>query len=202
MDIQRPASVARVRRNRRIFWAVVGLVATGSVTVALARLKPAAPTVDRAAVWTDTVKRGPMVRNVRGLGTLVPEEIRWIPAETAGRVERILIRPGAIVTPDTIVLELSNSSEAQALVELEGQQRAAAAELTTLRARIDNELVSQQAAVVSIDSEFRQATLHGDGRRAAGEGRPQVESRKHALRDEGRGADMRGSRRNASGWRR
>jgi HlyD family secretion protein len=159
MDIQRPASVARARRNRRIVWAAVGLVAIGSVTVALARLKPAAPTVDRASVWTDTVKRGPMVRNVRGLGTLVPEEIRWIPAETAGRVERILIRPGAIVKPDTIVLELSNPSEAQALAELEGQKRAAEAELTTLRARIENELVSQQATVVSIDSEYRQATL-------------------------------------------
>jgi HlyD family secretion protein len=159
MDIQRPAAVARARRNRRIAWAAVGLVATGSATVALARLKPAAPTVDRATVWTDTVKRGPMVRNVRGLGTLVPEEIRWIPAETAGRVERILIRPGAIVKPDTIVLEMSNPSEAQALAELEGQKRAAEAELTTLRARIDNDLVSQQAMVVSIDSEFRQAAL-------------------------------------------
>jgi len=159
MDIQRPASVARARRNRRILWGVVGVVGISSVTVALARLKPAAPTVDRATVWTDTVKRGPMVRNVRGLGTLVPEEIRWIPAETAGRVERILLRPGAIVKPDTIVLELSNPSEAQALAELEGQKRAAEAELTTLRARIENELVSQQATVVAADSEFRQATL-------------------------------------------
>lgn len=159
MDIQRPASVARSRRNRRILWGVLGLVAVTLVTVALARLKPAAPTVDRASVWTDTVKRGPMVRNVQGLGTLVPEEIRWIPAETAGRVERILVRPGAIVTPDTIVLELSNPSEAQALTELEGQKRAAEAEVTTLRARIENELVSQQATVVSIDSDFRQAAL-------------------------------------------
>jgi HlyD family secretion protein len=159
MDIQRPASVARSRRNRRIVGGVLGMVAVALVTVGLARLKPAAPTVDRASVWTDTVKRGPMVRNVRGLGTLVPEEIRWIPAETAGRVERILVRPGATVTPDTIVLELSNPSEAQALTELEGQKRAAEAEVTTLRARIENELVSQQATVVSIDSEYRQATL-------------------------------------------
>ena len=108
---------------------------------------------------TDTVKRGEMVRNVRGLGTLVPEVIRWIPAETAGRVERILVRPGATVTPDTIVLELSNPSEAQALADLEGQKRGAEAELTTLRARIENELVSQEATVVSIDSDYRQATL-------------------------------------------
>jgi HlyD family secretion protein len=159
MDIQRPASVARARRNRRVIWALVGVVAISAVTVALSRLKPAAPTVDRATVWTDTVKRGPMVRNVRGLGTLVPEEIRWIPAQTAGRVERILIRPGASVTPDTVVLELTNPSEAQALAELTGQQRGAEAELTTLRARIENELVSQQAVVVAADSEFRQATL-------------------------------------------
>jgi HlyD family secretion protein len=164
MDIQRPASVARARRNRRILWGVAGVVAISSVTVVIARLKPAAPTVDRATVWTDTVKRGPMVRNVRGLGTLVPEDIRWIPAQTAGRVERLLLRPGATVTPDTIILELSNPSETQALAELEGQKRAAQAELTTLRARIDNELVSQEAAVVSIDSEFRQASLqaHAD----------------------------------------
>lgn len=141
---------------------MVGVVAISAVTVVLARLKPAAPTVDRATVWTDTVKRGPMVRNVRGLGTLVPEEIRWIPAETAGRVERVLIRPGAAVTPDTVVLELSNPSEVQALTELVGLQRAAEAELTTLRARIENELVSQQVAVVSVDSEFRQATLQAN----------------------------------------
>jgi len=159
MDIQRPASVARARRNRRILLGVVGVAAIAAVTILLAQLKPAAPTVDRATVWTDTVKRGPMVRNVRGLGTLVPEDIRWIPAQTAGRVERILLRPGATVTPEAIVLELSNPSETQALTELEGQRRAAEAELTTLRARIDNDLVAQEATVVSIDSEFRQATL-------------------------------------------
>jgi len=186
MDIQRPASVAIARRNRRIIWAVVGLIAIGSVTVALARLKPAAPTVDKATVYTDTVKRGPMVRNVRGLGTLVPEEIRWIPAETAGRVERILIRPGAVVKPDTIVLELSNPSEAQALAELEGQKRAAEAELTTLRANIENGLVSQQATVVAIDSEFRQATLQAtaDAELAKDGLRSSLESKLSAMKAE------------------
>jgi HlyD family secretion protein len=103
VDIQRPASVARNRRIRQIIWAAAGLVAILVITVALSRLKPAAPTVERATVWVDTVKRGPMVRNVRGLGTLVPEEIRWIPAVTAGRVEKILIRPGA-VKPDTVLI--------------------------------------------------------------------------------------------------
>ena len=186
MDIQRPASVARARRNRRIIWALVGVVAITVITVLLARLKPAAPTVDRATVWTDTVKRGPMVRNVRGLGTLVPEEIRWIPAQTAGRVERILIRPGASVTPDTVVLELTNPSEAQALAELIGQQRGAEAELTTLRARIENELVSQQAVVVAADSEFRQATLQATADAAlAKEGlKSSIETQLSAMRAE------------------
>ena len=78
-----------------------------AVTIVLSRLKPAAPTVERGTVWLDTVKRGPMVRNVRGLGTLVPEEIRWVPAVTAGRVERILVRPGAVVQADTMLIELS-----------------------------------------------------------------------------------------------
>src|SRR5512139_178204 len=117
VDIQRPASVARNRRIKQIVWAVVALVAIGLITVALSRLKPAAPTVERATVWVDTVKRGPMVRQVRGLGTLVPEEIRWIPAVTDGRVERILIYPGTPVTPDSVLLELSNPTQAQALLE-------------------------------------------------------------------------------------
>jgi len=159
VDVPRLPSIARARRNRRVIVVAVGVLAIAVTTLLMSRLKPAAPTVERSSVLTDTVKRGAMVRNVRGLGTLVPEVIRWIPAETAGRVERILVRPGATVTPDTIVLELSNPSEAQALVDLEGQKRGAEAELTTLRARIENELVSQEATVVSIDSEYRQATL-------------------------------------------
>ena len=159
VDIQRPPSVALARRNRRIVLAVVGVLALVVITVLLSRLKPAAPSVERSTVWTDTVKRGPMVRNVRGLGTLTPEDIRWIPAMTAGRVDRIHVRPGAVVTPDTIILELSNPSEAQALAEVEGQQRAAEAELTSLRARIQNELVSQEATTVTIESEHKQATL-------------------------------------------
>src|SRR5512139_3373947 len=121
VDIQRPASVARNRRIKQIVWAAVALIAVLVITVALSRLKPAAPTVERATVWVDTVKRGPMVRNVRGLGTLVREEIRWIPAVTAGRVERIIVRPGAQVTPDTVVLELSNPTQTQAALEAEQQ---------------------------------------------------------------------------------
>lgn len=190
MDIQRPASVARARRNRRIIWAVVAVVALSTVTYLLSRLKPAAPSVERATVWVDTVKRGPMVRNVRGLGTLVPEDIRWIPAATAGRVERVLVRPGAVVSPDTIVLELSNPSEAQALEEVEAQMRASAAELIALRARIQNELVSQQATTVIIESEHRQALLQAkaDAELAKDGLRSNLETQLSAMRAEALGS--------------
>ena len=114
MDIQRPASVAQAKKRRQIMFGIVGFLVIVAVSVVLARLKPAAPTVERATVWVDTVKRGPMVRQVRGLGTLVPvdEARRWVPASTQGRVEKIIMRPGVQVTPDTIVLELSDPQRA------------------------------------------------------------------------------------------
>ena len=102
MDVPRP-HIARQKRKRRILIisaAALGLIV---VTVAISRLKPAVPSIDRSSVWIDTVKRGPMVRQVRGLGTLVPEEIRWIAANTEGRVEKIVVRPGARVEPDTVL---------------------------------------------------------------------------------------------------
>src|SRR5919206_71835 len=107
MDVPRP-HVAAKKRKRRIMIisaVVLGLVLT---TFALSRLKPAVPSVDRSTVWIDTVKRGPMVRQVRGLGTLVPEDIRWIPANTEGRVDKIDIRPGAEVQPGDVILEWSS----------------------------------------------------------------------------------------------
>jgi HlyD family secretion protein len=162
VDIQRPASVARNRRIKQIVWATVALVALVVVTLALSRLKPAAPTVERATVWVDSVKRGPMVRNVRGLGTLVPEEIRWIPAVTAGRVERILVRPGAVVKPDTVLIELSNPTQTQAALEAEQQLKGAEAALTSLRARVQNDLLAQQSNFANIESQYQQAKLQAD----------------------------------------
>ena len=113
MDVPRP-HIARQKRKRRILIisaAALGLIV---VTVAISRLKPAVPSIDRSSVWIDTVKRGPMVRQVRGLGTLVPEEIRWIAANTEGRVEKIVVRPGARVEPDTVLLELTSPELEQA----------------------------------------------------------------------------------------
>jgi HlyD family secretion protein len=107
MDIPRKGA-ARSRLIRRISYGSVALVAIPLITIGLHRLKPAAPTVERATVWIDSVKRGPMTREVRGLGTLVPEEILWIPATTDGRVERILVKPGSAVKANTVLLELSN----------------------------------------------------------------------------------------------
>jgi HlyD family secretion protein len=190
MDFQRPESVARARRNRRLIWTAVAVIGLVTVTWLLSRLKPAAPTVDKATVWTDTVKRGPMVRNVRGLGTLTPEDIRWIPATTSGRVERILMRPGAVVTADSVILELSNPTERQGLAEAQAQLRAAEAELTSLRARIQNDLVAQEAAVVTVDSEHRQAALQAraDAELAKEGLRSNLESQLSSMRAEALGA--------------
>lgn len=161
MDIQRPASVARQKKMRRILLAAVGVIVIGVVSVVLARLKPAAPTVERATVWVDTVKRGSMLRQVRGLGTLVPvdEARRLIPAATQGRVERILIRPGVEVTPDTIVLELSDPQLQQQLSEAEQQLRGAEADYNSLEARLQNDRLTQRSAAAAVEADYRAAQL-------------------------------------------
>src|SRR4029450_6711519 len=108
VDLARPASVIRKKKIRRAIYGAVALLAIIVITVGVSRLKPAAPTVDRATGGVDTVKRGQMLRQVRGSGTLVPEDIRWISATTAGRVERIVLRAGAIVEPNTGILEFTS----------------------------------------------------------------------------------------------
>src|SRR5205809_779607 len=159
MDIPRK-SAARRRRIRNIIYAVLGLAAIAGISLGLSKLKPAAPTVERATVWVDTVKRGPMLRQVRGLGTLVPvdEARRWVPASTQGRVERIVLRPGAQVTPDTVVLELSDPQVQQALNDAEQQLRGAEADYNSLKARLDADTLNQraQAAIVSADHQNAQ----------------------------------------------
>src|SRR5688572_7291582 len=132
MDIARPDQ-ARKRRRKRLLFGLVGLVVVAGVTVGLAQLKPAAPTVEKGSIWTDTVKRGQMLRQVRGNGTLVPEQIQFVQADTDGRVERIFVLPGAEVKSDTILLELSNPELKQAAFDAEWQLKAAEALLTKLR---------------------------------------------------------------------
>lgn len=162
MDIQRPSSVARNKQIRRIVIGAVVLVAVALITVALSRLKPAAPTVERGTAYIDTVKRGPMVRQVRGLGTLVPEDIRWIPAATEGRVERIVVYPGTPVTPDTVILELVNPTQSQALLEAEQQLKAAEAQYTNLQVTVANDLLAQEAAASAVRADYRQAKLQAE----------------------------------------
>jgi HlyD family secretion protein len=161
MDIQRPASVARQKKIRRILIGAAAVVVIIVVSVSLAQLQPAAPTVERATVWVDTVKRGPMVRQVRGLGTLVPvdEARRQIPAMTQGRVERIVLRPGAQVTPDTIILELSDPLVQQQALDSEQQVTAAEADYASLEARLSADRLTQRSAFAAIEAEFKQAEL-------------------------------------------
>jgi HlyD family secretion protein len=161
MDIQRPESVKRQKKMRRIMLGAVGIIVIGVVSVVLARLKPAAPTVERATVWVDTVKRGDMNRNVRGLGTLVPldEARRMIPAVTQGRVERILIRPGVEVTPDTVILELNEPTVLQALSEAEQQLRGAEADYISLQARLDSQRLTDRSAAAAVNADFQSAQL-------------------------------------------
>src|SRR5687767_11790905 len=104
MDVARPPEVAQQRKRRRIMFGVAAALLVLITTVALARLKPAAPTVEGGTLWIDSVKRGTMVRQVRGNGILVPDEIRWVTALTDGRVERVLVQPGTAVNIDTVLL--------------------------------------------------------------------------------------------------
>jgi HlyD family secretion protein len=164
MDIARPSMAGR-RRNRRILIALGGIAAAGLITLALSRLEPAAPSVDRATVWIDTVKRGPMLRQVRGSGTLVPEEIRWIPALTDGRVERIRTLPGTAIEADTVILELSNPELELSLREAASELKAAEAELVNLRVQLQSQILTQEAATASVEAEHRQAVLQADADR-------------------------------------
>lgn len=161
MDIQRPAAVAQQKKRKRILVGVAAVLAVAGVSVVLARLKPAAPTVERSTVWIDTVKRGSMLRQVRGLGTLVPvdEARRWLPSATQGRVERIILRPGAQVTPDTVILELADPQLQQQKLEAENQLRAAEADLASLRARLDTERLNQKSAAATVEADYEQARL-------------------------------------------
>lgn len=159
MDIARP-SQARKKKVRRILIGAGTLAVVAAVTVGISRLKPAAPSVDRAQVWIDTVKRGPMLRQVRGSGTLVPEEIRWIPATTQGRVENILLRPGASVTPGTVILELSNPELQQSVREAQLAYQSAQANFVNRKQELESALLNQQGDVAGIEAAYKNAALN------------------------------------------
>ena len=144
---------------RRIVYGVATIIIIGGVTLGLSRLRPAAPTVDAATLWPDTVKRGPMLREVRGLGMLVPEDIRWIPAQTDSKVDRIVLRPGAIVKPNSVILELSDPQLQRDLLDSEYQLKGAEADLANLKVQVNSELMNQKAAAAAVRSDYEQAKL-------------------------------------------
>jgi HlyD family secretion protein len=161
MDVPRK-NASRNRLIRRVVIAAVILTLIPLVTFGLSRMKPAAPTVEGSTVWPDTVKRGSMLRQVRGLGTLVPEEILFIAAQTDGRVDRIAVRPGAAVSPGTVLLQLSNPELELAANDAEWQVKAAEATYTDLRVRLESQKLEQQSVAARVHSDYVQAKLKAD----------------------------------------
>ena len=162
MDIPRQKKGRGARRLRYAVLAVLGVAAVAAITVALARMKPAAPTADRSTLLVDTVKRGQMLRQVRGVGTLIPQQVRWIPAPAEGRVENVLVQPGVVVTPGTVILELTNPQLAQEAQDAEFQVKAIEADMENLRVRLESERMTQQAATAGVQSDYNQARLQLD----------------------------------------
>ncbi|MCY4516995.1 MAG: HlyD family efflux transporter periplasmic adaptor subunit [Acidimicrobiaceae bacterium] len=161
MDIARP-DLARKKKLRHSLYTVAALTAVAVITVGVSRLEPAAPRVDRDTIYLDTVQRGPMVRQVRGTGTLVPEQIRWIPATTDGTVERIVIRPGALVTPDAVIVELTNPELEQTTLEARLNLDAAEARYSNRQVEVERELLNQRAVLATLEAQLKTAQLQAD----------------------------------------
>jgi HlyD family secretion protein len=161
VDIARPDSLKR-KRTRQVKYGASAIVVVLLMGVGVSRLKPAAPGVDRATLWIDTVQRGSMIRQVRGSGTLVPEDTRWIPATTSGRVERIIVKPGSEVAQGTVILELSNPALEQELNDAQLKVRSAEASLTNLRVQLENSHLQQQASTAIIEADFKKASLQAE----------------------------------------
>ncbi|QNI37229.1 efflux RND transporter periplasmic adaptor subunit [Edaphobacter albus] len=160
MDIQRPdIKKKKVRRQWIVGGIAVLVLATAGFFVS--KLKPAAPTVDRATVWTDTVKQGPLLRQVRGPGSLVPREdkIRLIPSETEATVVRIRVLPGAKVEPNTILMDLVDPTVQQELLDAQLQLKAAQTDLTNLKAKLQSDLMTQKAGAATVSADYNQAKL-------------------------------------------
>ncbi len=158
MDIARP-EIKKQKRRRQIIWSAAALVVLVGVTVGISRLKPAAPTVDRSTIWTDTVKRGSMLRQVRGLGSLTPshEDVRQIPAETEATVIRIDKLPGSQVTADTVLVEMTNPQLEQEALDAQLQVKAAQAEYSSLKVKLDSDLMTQKAGAATVNADYNEA---------------------------------------------
>jgi HlyD family secretion protein len=162
MDIKRPPKSKIKKKIRNAVMIVVGVAVIGGITYGLTKLKPAAPTLDRSTAVIETVKRGEMVRDVRGNGTLVPEITRWVPAPADGRVEKILLQAGVEVDPSTVIVELTNPQLEQQATDAEFQVKAAQADAENLKVRLESETMTQKAAIATINSQYSQAKLQLD----------------------------------------
>jgi HlyD family secretion protein len=161
MDIPRK-SAARKRNIKRAVYIVLLLIAGLGVTAWLRKLQPAAPSVDAGTVWPGTVKQGEMVRNVRGLGTLVAEDIHWIPAVTLGKIDKILLRPGAEVKVDSVIIEMSNPDLQQSALDAELAVKAAEASYTDLKVQLEKGLLDQKANAAKAQSDYAGAKMTAD----------------------------------------
>lgn len=165
MDIPRE----KTKSNKRYVYGGLAVAGVVLATVGLSRLDPSAPVVDRATIWTDTVERGTMLREVRGPGTLVPEQIRLIPAVTAGRIERRHLQPGTDVTPETVLLELSNADVQRELLEAERQLTAAQAQYVSTQSTLENQVLNQESIVAQTRSQYREAQRQVEANEALAE---------------------------------
>jgi HlyD family secretion protein len=161
MDIARPEAKRR-KRVRRYIYVGSTLLLVVVATAALSRLKPAAPTVDRSTIWTDTVKRGPMLKEVRGLGTLVPETVWVIPAATDGRVEKRYLLPGTPMKTNTVILDLTNPRLQQEALDAEYQLKGAQASYEQTKAQLQNQLMDKRTQAAAISSQYRTAEMQSE----------------------------------------
>jgi HlyD family secretion protein len=162
MDIKRPPKSKLKKKIRNAVMIVVGVAALGGITYGLTKLKPAAPTLDPSTAVIETVKRGEMVRDVRGNGTLVPEVTRWVPAPADGRIEKILLKAGVEVDPSTVIAELSNPQLQQQATDTDLQVKAAEADQENLKVRLESEAMTQKSAIATINSQYSQAKIQLD----------------------------------------
>jgi len=154
--------VARSKKIRRILFLIAFLLLASAATYGLSKLRPAAPSVERATLWPDKVKRGPMLRDIHGTGTLVPEDFRWIPTFRDGLVEKINVRIGDTVNPDTVLAELSNPDLIQSVEDIQLQIRVAQAELNNMRASHENSAINQQMQIATMENTAKRARLQAD----------------------------------------
>ncbi|MDT7603654.1 MAG: HlyD family secretion protein [Acidobacteriota bacterium] len=162
MDVPRGKKSKNKKRVRIVLYAVFGIGALALITYGLTKIKPAAPTVEGGTTWKGTVQRGQMLRQVRGAGTLVPENVRVIAAAQQGLVERVLVQPGTEVSAGTVLVELSNPELQQSGVDTEYQLRSAEAEYNNIKAKLESDRLSQQALTANVHAEYEQAKLQAD----------------------------------------